>query len=125
MALKTGNAVMLSPSPNATLCAAFTAELCRRQAVAAGAPEHLIGCIDGRNMDLAKAILVHPKIRFLLATGGPRVVRACAQSGKPSIGVGAGNCPALVDETCDINEAVGSITLSKTFDNGMVSSVMR
>jgi NAD-dependent aldehyde dehydrogenases len=89
-------------------------------AIAAGAPEHIIGWIDEPTVELSQALMQHPDIKLILATGGPGMVKAAYSSGHPSLGVGAGNTPAVIDETADIETAVSSILLSKTFDNGMI-----
>jgi acetaldehyde dehydrogenase/alcohol dehydrogenase len=88
--------------------------------VAAGAPENIIGWIDEPTIELSGLLMQHPAINLILATGGPGMVKAAYSSGKPAIGVGAGNTPAVIDETADIKMAVSSILLSKTFDNGMI-----
>jgi len=89
-------------------------------AVAAGAPPDIIGWIDEPTLDLSNALMRHPSINLILATGGPGMVKAAYSSGKPAIGVGAGNAPVLIDEFADIKRAVASILMSKTFDNGMI-----
>lgn len=120
MAIKTRNAIVFSPHPAAVKVCFYMSEVLRQAAVAAGAPANIISCIDSTDRATAAGAIKHPAISYILATGGPSVVKASYSSGKPAIGVGAGNAPALVDETADLNEAVASIVLSKTFDNGMI-----
>ena len=98
----------------------MAARLVLETAVAAGAPEDIIGWIDEPTLELSKALMEHPAINLILATGGPGMVRAAYSSGKPAIGVGAGNVPVVIDETADLKRAIASIVLSKTFDNGVV-----
>ncbi len=120
IALKTRNAIIFSPHPRAKECTIAAAKIVLDAAVAAGAPEHLIGWIDRPSVELSQALMQHPNVNLILATGGPGMVKAAYSSGKPSLGVGAGNTPAAIDETADIKLAVSSILLSKTFDNGMI-----
>ncbi|WP_293763898.1 bifunctional acetaldehyde-CoA/alcohol dehydrogenase [uncultured Aquitalea sp.] len=120
IALKTRNAVIFSPHPRARRSTCEAARLVLDAAVAAGAPKDIIGWIDEPSVELSNALMHHPDVNLILATGGPGMVRAAYSSGKPAIGVGAGNTPAVVDETADIKRAVASILMSKTFDNGVV-----
>ena len=120
IALKTRNAIIFSPHPRATECTIAAAKTVLDAAVAAGAPEDIIGWIDEPSIELSKALMQHPSMNLILATGGPGMVKAAYSSGKPSLGVGAGNTPAVIDETAEIKLAVSSILLSKTFDNGMI-----
>ncbi|MEO1341395.1 MAG: bifunctional acetaldehyde-CoA/alcohol dehydrogenase, partial [Cyanobacteria bacterium J06635_13] len=120
IALKTRNAIIFSPHPRAKECTIAAAKTVLDAAVAAGAPEHIIGWIDKPSVELSQALMQHPSINLILATGGPGMVKAAYSSGKPSLGVGAGNTPAVIDETAEIKLAVSSILLSKTFDNGMI-----
>lgn len=120
IALKTRNAIIFSPHPRAKECTIAAAKTVLNAAIAAGAPEHIIGWIDEPTVELSQALMQHPSINLILATGGPGMVRAAYSSGKPSLGVGAGNTPAVIDETAEIKLAVSSILLSKTFDNGMI-----
>ncbi len=89
-------------------------------AIAAGAPKDLIGWIDQPSVELSNALMHHPDINLIPATGGPCMVKAAYSSGKPAIGVGAGNTPVVIDETADIKRAVASVLMSKTFDNGVI-----
>ncbi len=120
LALKTRNAVIFSPHPRAVQCTVAAAKLVKEAAEAAGAPKGLIGWIDEPSVEASKQLMSHPDISIILATGGPGMVRAAYSSGKPALGVGAGNTPAVIDETADVQEAVSSILMSKTFDNGMI-----
>ncbi|NEZ59059.1 bifunctional acetaldehyde-CoA/alcohol dehydrogenase [Adonisia turfae] len=120
LSLKTRNAIIFSPHPRAKACTIAAAKIIRNAAVQAGAPADLISWIDEPTLELSQALMQHPDIKLILATGGPGMVKAAYSSGHPSLGVGAGNTPALIDETADIQMAVSSILLSKTFDNGMI-----
>jgi len=120
IALKTRNAIIFSPHPRAKRCTIETAKIMLKAAVDAGAPEHIIGWIDEPTVELSAALMQHPDVNLTLATGGPGMVKAAYSSGKPAIGVGAGNTPAIIDETCHLKMAVNSVLLSKSFDNGMI-----
>ncbi|MEM8602669.1 MAG: bifunctional acetaldehyde-CoA/alcohol dehydrogenase [Cyanobacteria bacterium P01_H01_bin.121] len=120
LALKTRNAIIFSPHPRAKECTIAAAKVVLDAAVAAGAPEQIIGWIDQPTVPLSQALMQHKDISLILATGGPGMVRAAYSSGNPSLGVGAGNTPALIDSTAHLKMAVSSIILSKTFDNGMI-----
>lgn len=118
LALKTRNAVIVSPHPRAKNSTIQAAKIILEAAVRAGAPENLIAWIDVPSLDLTNYIMQN--CNLTLATGGPGMVRSAYSSGKPAIGVGAGNTPAIISEHADILEAVNSIMHSKTFDNGMI-----
>lgn len=118
--LKTRNGIVFSPHPRASRCTIAAARIVLDAAVAAGAPPGIIGWIETPTIELSNALMHHPNIDMILATGGPGMVRAAYSSGKPAIGVGAGNTPVVIDETADLKRAVASILLSKTFDNGMI-----
>ncbi len=120
IALKTRNGIVLSPHPRAKLCTVEAARVVLEAAVKAGAPEGIIGWIANPSIEDTNNLMHHPAIAMILATGGPGMVKAAYSSGKPALGVGAGNTPAILDETCDIELAVSSIILSKTFDNGVI-----
>ncbi|MDJ0557058.1 MAG: bifunctional acetaldehyde-CoA/alcohol dehydrogenase [Microcoleaceae cyanobacterium MO_207.B10] len=120
ISLKTRNAIIFSPHPRAKKCTCEAARVVLEAAVAAGAPEQIIGWIDEPTVPLSQQLMQHSDIKLILATGGPGMVKAAYSSGNPSLGVGAGNTPALIDETAHIKMAVSSIILSKTFDNGMI-----
>ena len=120
ISLKTRNAIIFSPHPRAKNSTIAAAKVVLDAAVAAGAPEDIIGWIDVPSVELSNLLMKHPSIDVILATGGPGMVKAAYSSGKPALGVGAGNTPAVVDETADIQMAVSSILMSKTFDNGVI-----
>lgn len=120
LALKTRNGIVFSPHPRAKKCTIAAAKIVLDAAVAAGAPEGIIGWIENPTMPLSNALMHHPHINLILATGGPGMVKAAYSSGKPALGVGAGNTPAVIDATADVKMAVSSIIMSKTFDNGMI-----
>ncbi len=116
--LKTRNGLILSPHPRAKNCTVAAAKILLEAAVKAGAPEGIIGWIDQPSVELSAELMKESDI--ILATGGPAMVRAAYASGKPAIGVGAGNTPAILDKTCGIQVAVSSVIHSKTFDNGVI-----
>ena len=118
LCLKTRNAILISPHPRAKKCTAEAARIVYEAAVKAGAPEGIIGCIEFPSLELTGELMHEADI--ILATGGPGMVHAAYSSGKPALGVGAGNTPVIIDETADIKLAVNSIIHSKTFDNGMI-----
>ncbi len=118
LALKTRNAIIISPHPRAKQATIAAAKVVLDAAVAAGAPKGIISWIDVPNLEMTNTVMKEADI--ILATGGPGMVKAAYSSGKPAIGVGAGNTPAIIDETADILLAVNSIIHSKTFDNGMI-----
>ncbi|MEA2740592.1 MAG: acetaldehyde dehydrogenase / alcohol dehydrogenase, partial [Acetobacteraceae bacterium] len=120
ISLKTRNGLIISPHPRAKRSTCEAARLVLRAAVAAGAPNDIIGWIDTPTAEMSHALMHHPDINLILATGGPAMVKAAYSSGKPAIGVGAGNTPVVIDECADIKRAVASILMSKTFDNGVV-----
>ena len=118
IALKTRNAIIISPHPRAKNSTIAAAKLVLEAAVAAGAPENIIDWIDVPSLDMTNTVMKEADI--ILATGGPGMVKAAYSSGKPALGVGAGNTPAIIDDSADILLAVNSIIHSKTFDNGMI-----
>lgn len=118
IALKTRNGIIISPHPRAKLSTIAAAKIVLEAAVEAGAPEGIIGWIDVPSLELTNLVMKEADI--ILATGGPGMVKAAYSSGKPALGVGAGNTPAIIDDTADILLAVSSIIHSKTFDNGMI-----
>ena len=118
IALKTRNAIIISPHPRAKQCTIAAAKVVLDAAVKAGAPEGIIGWIDVPSLELTQEVMKGSDT--ILATGGPGMVHAAYSSGKPALGVGAGNTPVIIDETADIQMAVSSIIHSKTFDNGMI-----
>ena len=118
LALKTRNGIIISPHPRAKHSTIEAAKIVLEAAVEAGAPEGIISWIDVPSLDMTNLLMKEADI--ILATGGPGMVKAAYSSGKPALGVGAGNTPAIIDETADILLAVNSIIHSKTFDNGMI-----
>ena len=116
--LKTRNAIIISPHPRAKASTIAAAKVVYEAAVAAGAPENIISWIDVPSLELTNEVMRESDTIF--ATGGPGMVKAAYSSGKPALGVGAGNTPVIIDETADIKMAVNSIIHSKTFDNGMI-----
>lgn len=118
IALKTRNAIIISPHPRAKKATIEAAKIVLEAAVKAGAPEGIIGWIDEPSVELSQNVMRESDI--ILATGGPAMVKAAYSSGRPALGVGAGNTPAIIDETAHIKMAVNSILLSKTFDNGVI-----
>ncbi len=118
LALKTRNGIIISPHPRAKKSTIEAAKVVLQAAVEAGAPEGIIAWIDVPSLDLTNAVMKAADV--ILATGGPGMVKAAYSSGKPAVGVGAGNTPAVIDDSADILLAVNSIIHSKTFDNGMI-----
>jgi acetaldehyde dehydrogenase/alcohol dehydrogenase len=118
LALKTRNAVIISPHPRAKDSTIAAAKIVLDAAVAAGAPENIISWIDAPSLEMTNFVMKEADV--ILATGGPGMVKSAYSSGKPAIGVGAGNTPAIIDDSADVLRAVNSIILSKTFDNGMI-----
>ena len=116
--LKTRNAIIISPHPRAKNCTIAAAKTVLDAAVAAGAPKNIISWIDVPSLELTNEVMRDSDI--ILATGGPGMVKAAYSSGKPALGVGAGNTPVIIDDTADIKLAVNSVIHSKTFDNGMI-----
>ena len=118
IALKTRNGIIISPHPRAKRSTAAAARIVLEAAVEAGAPENIIAWIDVPNLEMTNLLMKEADV--ILATGGPGMVKSAYSSGKPALGVGAGNTPAIIDDTADIVLAVNSIIHSKTFDNGMI-----
>ena len=118
LALKTRNGIIISPHPRAKKCTIAAAKVVLEAAVKAGAPEGLFGWIDAPSLELTNLVMAEADI--ILATGGPGMVKSAYSSGTPALGVGAGNVPAIIDESADPIMAVNSIIHSKTFDNGMI-----
>lgn len=118
LALKTRNGIIISPHPRAKESTVATAKIILRAAIEAGAPENIIAWIDEPSLELTNFLM--EKCDTILATGGPGMVKSAYSSGKPAIGVGPGNTPALVDRTADIDHVVESVIYSKTFDNGVI-----
>ncbi|KRL62370.1 bifunctional acetaldehyde-CoA/alcohol dehydrogenase [Lactobacillus psittaci] len=120
IALKTRNTIIFGFHPQAQHCCVKTAEIIRQAAVKAGAPKDCIQWIEHPSIEATNALMTHPDVQMILATGGPGMVKAAYSSGKPAIGVGPGNGPSYIEASANIKRAVYDIVLSKTFDNGMV-----
>ena len=120
ISVKSGNAIVLSPHPKAVRCTLASAEVMKRAAIAAGAPEGLIGCMSIVTMEATNELMHHRDVNLILATGGTGLVRAAYSSGKPAYGVGPGNVPAYIESSANIEQAVSDIMESKTFDNGTI-----
>ncbi len=120
LALKTRNGMVIAPHPRARKCTDEAVKIVLEAAVKAGAPEGILGFIKFPTPDVTGYLMKHNDINLILATGGPGMVKAAYSSGKPAIGVGAGNTPVIIDETADVKMAVSSVIMSKTFDNGMI-----
>lgn len=120
LALKTRNGIIISPHPRAKKATVEAAKIVLEAAVKAGAPADIIGWIEEPTIDMTNLLMQHEKTNMILATGGPGMVKAAYSSGKPALGVGAGNTPAIVERTADIKMAVNSVIISKTFDNGVI-----
>ena len=118
ISLKTRNGIIISPHPRAKRSTIAAAKVVLDAAVAAGAPKNIIGWIDVPSIEMTNTLMQEADI--ILATGGPGMVKSAYSSGKPALGVGAGNTPAIMDASCDIKLAVNSVIHSKTFDNGMI-----
>jgi acetaldehyde dehydrogenase (acetylating) len=122
IALKAGNAVVLSPHPRARRCTCATIDVLERAALAAGAPQGLIQCIQTATMEATQALMRHKRTSVILATGGSAMVKAAYSSGKPAYGVGPGNVPVLVDESADVSDAITKVVAGKSFDFGTLCS---
>ncbi len=120
IALKAGNPIVFSPHPKALACTLRAAEIVQKAAESAGAPAGSVGCLTIPSLDGCRELMSAEQVRLILATGGPAMVRAAYSSGKPAIGVGAGNGPAYIHHSADIRTALGHILRSKTFDFGTV-----
>ena len=120
IAIKSGNAIVFSPHPSAAKCTQKAAEVMREAAIAAGAPEGIIGCVTMPSMGSTNELMKCKEVSLIIATGGPGMVKAAYSAGKPAIGVGAGNSPAYIEKTADVKHAVRTIMASKTFDYGTI-----
>ena len=120
ISLKGGNTIVFSPHPNAASCTREAVRIVAEAAEQAGCPRGAIGCLEYPTMEAAEELMHHPEVRLILATGGPGMVRAAYSSGKPAIGVGAGNGPCYIHRSADLKKAVHDLIASKTFDNGTV-----
>lgn len=122
IAVKAGNAIVISPHPRARRCTCESVRLLKEAAEAAGAPEGLVQCVDEATIAGTNELMRHRRVGIILSTGGAGIVRAAYSSGKPALGVGAGNVPVLLDDSADIDAAVASIVDGKSFDFGTVCS---
>ncbi|MCK3894838.1 acetaldehyde dehydrogenase (acetylating) [Streptococcus suis] len=120
VSIKARNAIVFAPHPSAKRCSVAAAELVRKAAVEAGAPESIVGCVMNPTLESTNELMHSKDIALIIATGGPGMVRAAYSSGKPAIGVGAGNSPAYIEKTADVKKAISNIVASKTFDNGTI-----
>ena len=120
IALKAGNAIVFSPHPKALHCTMRAAKIIAEAAEAAGAPKGAVSCLSIPSLEGCRELMGAKEVRLILATGGPAMVKAAYTSGKPAIGVGAGNGPAYLHPSCDVRDALEKILKSKTFDNGTV-----
>ncbi|WP_432971512.1 bifunctional acetaldehyde-CoA/alcohol dehydrogenase [Dactylosporangium sp. CA-233914] len=120
IALKTRNPVVFAFHPSAQRCSVEAARIVRDAAIAAGAPRHCIQWIEQPSIEATQALMAHPGVAVILATGGAGMVRAAYSAGKPALGVGPGNVPAFIERSADVVRAVHDIVVSKTFDNGMI-----
>ncbi|MEO7652082.1 MAG: aldehyde dehydrogenase family protein [Bryobacteraceae bacterium] len=122
VSLKAGNAIVLSPHPNAKRCTCETASILYQAAIEAGAPEDIIQCINNPTLEATNALMRHERTGVILSTGGHGIVKAAYSSGKPAFGVGPGNVPVLFEKTADIADAVAKVVEGKSFDYGTVCS---
>lgn len=120
IALKSRNAIVFAPHPAAAECTKKAADMMNRAAVAAGAPEGVISCVGNSTMGSTNELMHAKEVKLIIATGGPGMVKAAYSSGKPAIGVGAGNSPAYIERSANVKDAVAKIVASKTFDNGTI-----
>jgi len=120
IALKSRNAIVFSPHPTAARCTSEAAKIMHQAAVAAGAPEGVIGCILNISMGATNELMKHPSVALILATGGTALVKAAYSCGKPALGVGPGNVPAFVERSADLPKAAEYIVMGKSFDNGTI-----
>ncbi|GAA0742856.1 acetaldehyde dehydrogenase (acetylating) [Clostridium oceanicum] len=120
ISIKSRNAIVFSPHPAAAKCTIKAVELMRDAAVSAGAPENIISCINTPTIGATNELMKSKEVSIIIATGGPGMVKAAYSSGKPALGVGAGNSPAYIEKTADVKKAVRDIIASKTFDNGTI-----
>jgi acetaldehyde dehydrogenase/alcohol dehydrogenase len=120
ISLKTRNAIVVCASRNALRCSIEAAKTMYEAALAAGAPDYVVRWVEEPSRELTAALMAHPDVSLILATGGMGLVQAAYSSGKPAIGVGPGNVPVYIDRTADVNTAVNDVLMSKTFDNGTI-----
>ena len=122
IAIKAQNAIVLSPHPSAIRCICQSATVLERAALAAGAPEGLIACMQHTTLEGTRELMRRPEVGVILATGGTGLVRAAYSSGKPAYGVGPGNVPAFIERTADVRKAAADVIAGKTFDYGTICS---
>lgn len=120
IAIKTRNPIIFAFHPSAQKCSAQAAKILADAAVKFGAPEHCIQWIENPSMEATGALMNHPGVALVLATGGAGMVKSAYSTGKPALGVGPGNVPCFIEKSADLNQAVNDLILSKTFDNGMI-----
>ncbi len=120
ISIKSRNAIVISPHPSAAKCTLQAAKLMYDAAVAAGAPENIIGCISIPTIEATNELMKRSEVNMIIATGGPGMVKAAYSAGKPALGVGAGNSPAYIERTANVEKAVRNIIASKTFDYGTI-----
>ena len=120
IAAKSRNGIIISPHPRAAACTCRAARIVAEAAVEAGAPEGLIQCLENPHLEATQALMTHPQVSLILATGGSAMVKAAYRSGTPALGVGPGNVPAFIERTADVPRAISHIIAGKTFDNGTV-----
>lgn len=120
IALKSRNTIVFSPHPSAAKCTQLAAELMNNAAIEAGAPEDVVSCLKVCTMQATNELMISPDISLIIATGGPGMVKAAYSSGKPALGVGAGNSPAYIEKSANVEKAIKNIMASKTFDNGTI-----
>ena len=120
VAVKSGNAIVFAPHPNAIKCSAAAAKLLNDAAVKAGGPDGLVSCLTQTSMQATDELMKNSNVSVIVATGGSAMVRAAYSAGKPAFGVGPGNVPAFIERSADVRQAVKDIITSKTFDNGMI-----
>lgn len=120
IAIKSRNAIVFAPHPSAKRCSNAAVDLVRKAAVEAGAPEHIVGSVSNPSLAATNELMNAKEVSMIIATGGPGMVKAAYSCGKPAIGVGAGNSPAYIERTANVEKAVQAIVASKTFDNGTI-----
>jgi len=120
ISVKARNAIVFSPHPRAADCTSQAVEILHKAAVRAGAPEGILGCISTPTLEATQALMKHPDVNLILATGGSDMVKAAYSAGKPAYGVGPGNVPAYIERSANVKDAVKAIIESKTFDNGTI-----
>ncbi|NFO15029.1 acetaldehyde dehydrogenase (acetylating) [Clostridium botulinum] len=120
IAIKSRNAIVFSPHPSAAQCTIKVAKLMNEAAIEAGAPENIIGCVSTPTIGATNELMKSKEVAIIIATGGPGMVKAAYSSGKPALGVGAGNSPAYIERSANVEKAIRNIIASKTFDNGTI-----